>query len=89
VKPCEGFASIQDLSADDIDKLFHLAETLEYRPLPSFAGVTSAYSFEGNSLRTWATFLKAMANLKLTAIELPNLLKTKEDKTHLAHYLDQ
>jgi ornithine carbamoyltransferase len=81
--------SIQDLAVDDIEKIFHLAETLENGPLPSFAGLTCAYSFEGNSLRTRATFLKAMANLKLTAIELPNLLKTKEDKTHLAHYLDQ
>jgi ornithine carbamoyltransferase len=66
-----------------------LARKLKNEYLPIFDGLTSAYSFEGNSLRTRATFLKAMASLKLTAIELPNLLKTQEDKTHLASYLDQ
>jgi ornithine carbamoyltransferase len=81
--------SIAALSVDDVEGIFHLAQTLKKGHLPSFAGVTSAYSFEGNSLRTRATFLKAMASLKLTAIELPNLLRTKEDKIHLARYLDQ
>jgi len=42
-----------------------------------------------NSLRTRATFLKAFTDLDLTAIELPNLLKTSEEKRHLAGYLDQ
>jgi ornithine carbamoyltransferase len=81
--------SIRALSVDIIHEIFHLARKIKNGYQPSFAGSTSAYSFEGNSLRTRATFLKAMARLEMTAIELPNLLKTKEDKTHLAHYLDQ
>ena len=81
--------SIQTLSVDIIQDIFHLARKLKNGYQPSFAGSTSAYSFEGNSLRTRATFLKALARLRMTAIELPNLLKTEEDKAHLAHYLDQ
>jgi ornithine carbamoyltransferase len=81
--------SIATLSVEDIQQIFQLARKLKNGYLPNFAGVTNAYSFEGNSLRTRATFLKAIVSLQITAIELPNLLKTKEDKTHLAHYLDQ
>ena len=81
--------SIRSLSVDTIHEIFHLARKLKNGYQPSFVGSTSAYSFEGNSLRTRATFLKAMARLEMTAIELPNLLKTKEDKIHLASYLDQ
>jgi ornithine carbamoyltransferase len=81
--------SIAALSIKDIEQIFQLARKLKNGYLPNFAGITSAYSFEGNSLRTRATFLKAMARLEITAIELPNLLKTNEDKTHLAGYLDQ
>src|SRR5215210_3905521 len=81
--------SIAALSSTDIESIFHLARELKNGYLPSFAGLTSAFSFEGNSLRTRATFLKGMAALNLTAIELPNLLKTKEEKTDLAGYLDQ
>ena len=81
--------SIQALSMDMIQEIFNLARKLENGYQPSFLAITSAYSFEGNSLRTRATFLKAMARLGITAIELPNILKTKEEKTHLAHYLDQ
>src|SRR5512133_1792323 len=81
--------SIRALSVDTIHEIFHLARKLKNGYQPSFVGSTSAYSFEGNSLRTRATFLKAMARLEMTAIELPNLLKTDEDKTHLARYLDQ
>lgn len=81
--------SIAALSVDDVEGIFQLARTLKNGYRPNFAGITSAYSFEGNSLRTRATFLKAMVRLEITAIELPNLLKTKEDKIHLAGYLDQ
>jgi ornithine carbamoyltransferase len=81
--------SIAELSQGDILKVFRLARKLKNGYRPKFAKATGAYSFEGNSLRTRATFLKAMASLGLTAIELPNLLKTKEDKRHLAGYLDQ
>ena len=81
--------SIAALSLDDIERIFRLARKLQKGYLPIFDGLTGAYSFEGNSLRTRATFLKAMASLKITGIELPNILKTQEDKTHLAGYLDQ
>jgi ornithine carbamoyltransferase len=81
--------SITELSTGDIEQIFRMARELKGGYQPKYTDVTSAYSFEGNSLRTRATFLKAMASLQLTAIELPNLLKTKEDKKHLARYLDQ
>jgi len=81
--------SMTTLSTGDIESVFDLARKLKNGYLPNLSGVTSAYSFEGNSLRTRATFLKAMACLEITAIELPNLLKTKEQKAHLAGYLDQ
>ena len=81
--------SIRTLSIDTVDELFHLARKLKNGYQPSFAGLTSVYSFEGNSFRTRLTFLKALTHLKITGVELPNLLKTKEDKTHLAGYLDQ
>jgi ornithine carbamoyltransferase len=81
--------SIRTLSVDIIQEIFYLARKLKNGHQPSFVGITSAYSFEGNSLRTRATFLKALARLGITAIELPNLLKTDEDKSYLAHYLDQ
>ena len=81
--------SINDLSTDDVELIFQLAKKIKDGYQPKFSNVTGAYSFEGNSLRTRATFLKAMASLEITAIELPNLLKTKEDKNHLASYMDQ
>jgi len=81
--------AIADLAPADVARILARARELQSAPPPSLAGRACVYSFEGNSLRTRATFLKAMAALKLTAIELPNLLKTAEDKRHLAGYLDQ
>lgn len=81
--------SIAELSADDVEQIFQQARALKNGAQPSFPNSTIAYSFEGNSLRTRATFLKAMDRLCTTAVELPNLLKTKENKKHLAGYLDQ
>jgi ornithine carbamoyltransferase len=77
------------LSASEVYSLFALARDLKSAYEPKLPSLTCAYSFEGNSLRTRSTFLKAFADLELTAIELPNLLKTGEQKRHLAGYLDQ
>jgi ornithine carbamoyltransferase len=81
--------SIAKLTTEDVEQLFSLAQTIKNGHQPNLNGLTCAYSFEGNSLRTRITFLKALAKLEMTAIELPNLLKTKEEKQHLAGYLDQ
>jgi ornithine carbamoyltransferase len=81
--------SIAELSASEVYGLFTLAKELKTAHHPKFPGLTCAYSFEGNSLRTRAAFLKAIADLELTPVELPNLLKTGEEKRHLAGYLDQ
>jgi ornithine carbamoyltransferase len=81
--------SIAELARPDVDRVFHLARKLKDGWQPRFDGLSCIYSFEGNSLRTRATFLKALASLGLVAIELPNLLKTGESEHHLAGYLDQ
>lgn len=81
--------SIAALSIADVERIFSLARNVKAGEQPHFAGLTCAYSFEGNSLRTRATFIKAMTSLGLGAVELPNLLKTQEDKRHLAGYMDQ
>ncbi len=80
--------TIDDLSPGDINAIFERAD----RPMPSRpaleALLTAAYSFEGNSIRTRTTFLKALAALSIQAIEVPNLLKTVEPVEHLAGYMD-
>lgn len=81
--------SIKDLSREDVEQVFELARELKLGYQPKIRGTTCAFSFEGNSVRTRVTFLRSIADLKLTAIELPNLLKTREEKVHLAGYLDQ
>jgi ornithine carbamoyltransferase len=81
--------AIAELTRQEAAQLFDLAGRLQKGFLPNLSGRTAIYSFEGNSLRTRATFLKALAHLRMTAIELPNLLKTREEKRHLAGYLDQ
>ena len=81
--------SIAELTRPDVERVFQLARELKEGWQPRFDGLSCIYSFEGNSLRTRATFLKALASLGLVAIELPNLLKTGESKHHLAGYLDQ
>ncbi len=80
--------SIQDITCQDVLKILDCAEHFINGERLNFRGLTCAYSFEGNSLRTRATFLKALNALQIQAIELPNLLKTKETKHHLAGYLD-
>lgn len=80
--------SIAELTLDSINQIFSTAQKRDNQQ-NKFDGLTCAYSFEGNSLRTRATFLKALTDLGLTAIDLPNLLKTKEEKLDLAGYLDQ
>jgi ornithine carbamoyltransferase len=76
------------MTPSGVNHIFSLAQKLKDH-WPKYPGLACAYSFEGNSLRTRATFLKAISDLGLAAIELPNLLKTKEQKRHLAGYLDQ
>lgn len=80
--------SIQDLSKQDVLHLFDVAQRFIEGENNVFPGFTCAYSFEGNSVRTRSTFLKALAKLQIQGFELPNLLKTREPKQHLAGYLD-
>jgi ornithine carbamoyltransferase len=81
--------SISDLSKDDVLGILNLARGIKNGKQFQFPGMTCAYDFEGKSLRTRATFLKALADLRITAIELPGLLQTCEEKRHLAGYMDQ
>lgn len=75
--------ALADLSADDIYTIWSLVGA----EAPALAG-TAAWSFEGNGVRTRATFLQAFRELGLAVTELPNLLKTAERVEDLAGYLD-
>ena len=79
--------TIDDLSQEDIAEIFSLADNAHRLKLAD-AGVFACYSFEGNSIRTRATFIKALSDLGISWVELPNLLGTKEAPEHLAGYLD-
>ncbi len=79
---------IDDLTADEITHIFELADTAHSHNIEWESNLSACFSFEGNSLRTRATFVKALFDLGITPIELPNLLKTQEAVEHLAGYLD-
>jgi ornithine carbamoyltransferase len=74
---------IKDLSASDIRSIWRLAS----EPSAPFNG-NAAWSFEGNGIRTRTSFIQAFRELKLSFVELPNLLKTNERAVDLAGYLD-
>ena len=80
--------TLHDFSPNDIEQIFELADTADTLAFPAEAKLGASYSFEGNSLRTRATFVKALFDLGISPIELPNLLKTGEAVEHLAGYLD-
>jgi len=80
--------TVEDLSPDDINQIFELSENAKALDLSEKGNLAACYSFEGDSLRTRSTFVKALFDLGVTPIELPNLLKSKEDVEHLAGYLD-
>ncbi len=80
--------TLHDLSSEEIFQIFDLADRAASLAISSDAKLTACYSFEGNSLRTRATFIKALFDLGISPIELPNLLKTSEAVEHLAGYLD-
>ena len=80
--------TLHDITAEDIFQIFELADNANSLAFSSDANLTACYSFEGNSLRTRATFVKALFDLGISPIELPNLLKTGEAVEHLAGYLD-
>ncbi|MBN1315659.1 MAG: hypothetical protein JXA42_09335 [Anaerolineales bacterium] len=79
---------ISDFSAEQIAQLFELADRSKSLALPDAGGLSAGYSFEGNSIRTRATFIKALNDLHIAPIEIPNLLKMQEAPEHLAGYLD-
>ncbi len=81
--------SIRETAAEEIERIFTLAHKIQTGSQPKLKGFSCAYSFEGSGIRTRSTFLKALAHLEMTAIELPNLLKSKEERKHMAGYLDQ
>lgn len=80
--------TIDDLSIADIEHVFELADTPVTPLSDPKSALTAAYSFEGNSIRTRTTFLKALHALGIHAIEVPNFLKTREPVEHLAGYMD-
>lgn len=79
---------ITDLTADEIAQIFELADQSENLGFSNERRLAACYSFEGSSIRTRATFVKALYDLKISPIEVPNILKTQEDVHHLAGYLD-
>jgi ornithine carbamoyltransferase len=80
--------TISDFSLDEIRQLFELADQADRLAFSSDARLSACYSFEGNSIRTRATFIKALYDLSISPVEAPNILKTKEAVHHLAGYLD-
>jgi len=80
--------TVNDLSPAEIDHIFDLADRSENLTFPRQTGLTACVSFEGNSIRTRATFTKALVDLDITPVEVPNLLKTGEAVGHLADYMD-
>jgi ornithine carbamoyltransferase len=80
--------TIDDLSPADIEHIFELADGPFLDRTRQGSPFTAAYSFEGNSIRTRTTFLKALNSLGIQAIEAPNFLKTGEPVEHLAGYMD-
>ena len=79
---------ISDISPDEITQIFELADASESLRFSRDVGLSACYSFEGNSIRTRATFVKALYDLRISPIEVPNILKTQEEVQHLAGYLD-
>ncbi len=82
------FIKINDFSADEIQRIFELADKADELKFSAEASLTACYSFEGNSLRTRATFIKALSDLDITGIDIPNFLKTSEGVEHLSGYMD-
>lgn len=81
--------SVKDLSVTDIETIFSISDESEKIQFDPDRNLSAGYSFEGNSIRTRSTFLKALYDLNIHPIEIPNLLKTSESSEHLAGYLDQ
>jgi ornithine carbamoyltransferase len=84
----KNFIKINDFSANVIQHIFDLADKAKQLKFSTDTSLTACYSFEGNSLRTRATFIKALKDLGITAIDIPNLLKTSEGVEHLSGYMD-
>ncbi len=80
--------TIDELTVDDVDRIFELADSAHSHYGGNENQPAACYSFEGDSLRTRATFVKALFDLGINPVELPNLLKTSEPVDHLAGYLD-
>ncbi len=76
--------TIADLNPDDVDAIFALvgSQSFEFSTRRAVA-----WSFEGNGIRTRASFIQAFRELHLSFTELPNLLKTHERAQDLAAYL--
>lgn len=79
---------ISALIPDEINQIFELADRSQDLGFSEGPRLSACYSFEGNSIRTRATFVKALFDLNISPIEVPNLLKTQEEVHHLAAYLD-
>ena len=75
--------SLSSLSETDVHAIWALID-MPQRPTEAHV----AWSFEGNGIRTRATFIRAFRELGMQFTELPNLLKTHERVIDLAGYLD-
>ncbi|MFN5130258.1 MAG: hypothetical protein ACK5DS_03365 [Burkholderiales bacterium] len=75
--------SLSSLSETDGHAIWALID-MPQRPTAAHV----AWSFEGNGIRTRATFIRAFRELGMQFTELPNLLKTHERVIDLAGYLD-
>ena len=75
--------ALSALSTLDFEAIWSLTTRPDY-PLAGTVG----WSFEGNGIRTRATFIQAFRDLGLQFTELPNLLKSSERVEDLAGYLD-
>jgi ornithine carbamoyltransferase len=82
--------STHDLSGEALELIFSMADAKQTHCTASSGSETLpvAWSFEGQGIRTRASFLQAFRDLGLAYTELPNLLKTSERVEDLAAYLD-
>lgn len=76
--------NLSEWSRGDVLRVWELAGQSILPPIRATIG----WSFEGNGVRTRASFMQAFRDLSATCIELPNLLKTRERLQDLAGYLD-
>jgi ornithine carbamoyltransferase len=84
----KNLVTIKDLNNKNIEQIFAYARDAGSLEANRSARLTAACSFGTRSIRTRATFMKALHDLGIQPIEIPGLLATGEDVSHLTGYLD-